>query len=92
MFHNVLSFLLLGFLTHCCAGDKIDKNEMGMASSTDRRWERCVQVRWGSEGKRPLARSGICWRIILRWNFRKQDVGIWTGLGWPKIETGGGPR
>ena len=19
-----------------------------------------------------------------------QDVGIWTGLGWPRIETGGG--
>jgi hypothetical protein len=29
-------------------------------------------------------------RIILRWIFRKWDVGIWTGLRWVKIETGGG--
>jgi len=21
---------------------------------------------------------------------RRWDVGIWTGLGWPRIETGGG--
>jgi len=32
------------------------------------------------EGKRPLGR-----RISRRW-----DVGIWTGLGWPRIKTGGG--
>jgi hypothetical protein len=24
-------------------------------------------------------------RIILRWIFRKWDVGIWTALGWPRI-------
>jgi len=29
-------------------------------------------------------------RIILRCNFRKWDVGAWTGLGWLRIETGGG--
>jgi hypothetical protein len=29
-------------------------------------------------------------RIILRWIFRKWDVGIWTGLSWLRIETGGG--
>ena len=28
------------------------------------------------EGKRPLGRLG---RIILRWIFRKWDVGAWTG-------------
>jgi len=28
--------------------------------------------------------------IILEWTFRRWDVGIWTGLGWPRIETGGG--
>jgi hypothetical protein len=26
-------------------------------------------------------------RIILRWIFRKWDVGVWTGLGWLRIET-----
>jgi hypothetical protein len=28
-------------------------------------------------------------RIILRWILRKWDVGIWTGLSWLRIETGG---
>jgi hypothetical protein len=29
-------------------------------------------------------------RIILGWFFRKWDVGVWTGLGWLRIGTGGG--
>jgi hypothetical protein len=29
-------------------------------------------------------------RIILRRIFRKWDVGVWTGLSWLRIETGGG--
>jgi hypothetical protein len=33
---------------------------------------------------------GIDRRIILRWNFRKWDVGVWPGLSWLRIETGGG--
>ena len=40
------------------------------------------------EGKSPL------WRPTRRWvdNIRMdlQEVGIWTVLGWPRIETGGG--
>jgi len=28
--------------------------------------------------------------IILGWISRRWDVGIWTGLGWPRIETSGG--
>jgi hypothetical protein len=28
-------------------------------------------------------------RIILGWIFRKWDVGVWIGLGWLRIETGG---
>jgi hypothetical protein len=42
------------------------------------------------EGKRPLGSPGIDGRIILRWVFRNRDVGVWTGLGWLRIETGGG--
>jgi hypothetical protein len=32
---------------------------------------------------------GVGKRIILGWIFRKTDVGIWTGLGWLRIETDG---
>jgi hypothetical protein len=34
---------------------------------------------------------GVIGRIIIRWFFRKWDVGVWTGLSWLRIETGGGP-
>ena len=40
------------------------------------------------EGRRPLGRPRGRWVDNIRTDF--QDVGIWTGLGWPMIETGGG--
>jgi len=40
------------------------------------------------EGKRPLG-PGVDGRIILRWIFRKWDVGLWTGSSWLSIGTGG---
>ena len=33
---------------------------------------------------------GVDGWIILGWISRRLDVGMWTGLGWPRIETGGG--
>jgi len=33
---------------------------------------------------------GVDGWIILGWISRRWDVRIWTGLGWPRIETGGG--
>ena len=42
------------------------------------------------EAKRPLGRPRRRWWIILRSISRMWDVGIWTELGWPRIETGGG--
>ena len=33
---------------------------------------------------------GVDGWIILGIISRRWDVGIWTGLGWPRIETGGG--
>ena len=32
---------------------------------------------------------GVDERIILRWIFRKWDVGVWAGSSWLRIETGG---
>jgi hypothetical protein len=33
--------------------------------------------------------GGVDWRIILKWIFRKWDVGMWTGSSWLRIGTVG---
>jgi hypothetical protein len=38
-------------------------------------------VQWGD--------PGVDGRIVLRRIFRKRDMGVWTGVGWLRIETGG---
>jgi len=44
---------------------------------------------WGNlRERRPFERPRHR-RIILRWIFRKWDVGVWTGLSWLRIGTGG---
>jgi hypothetical protein len=61
------------------------------------RWARHV-VRLGEErgvykvvvGNPRERDPGVNWRIILRRFFRKWDVGVWTGMGWLRIERGGG--
>ena len=42
------------------------------------------------EGKRRLGRPRRRWWIILGRISRRWDVGMWTGLGWPRIEIDGG--
>ena len=51
----------------------------------------CIGSWWGNR------REGDHWGglgvdewIILGWISKKWDVGIWSGLGWPRIGTGGG--
>jgi len=55
------------------------------------RGEVCTGFRWGNlwEGDH-LEDPGVDSRIILRWIFRKWDVGAWTGLSWLRIGTGDG--
>ena len=36
-----------------------------------------------------LGDPGVDGKIILRWFFRKWDVGVWTELMWLRIRTGG---
>ena len=51
----------------------------------------CVGSWWGNrrEGDH-WGDLGVDGWIILGWMCRKWDVGIWTGLGWPRIETSAG--
>jgi len=48
---------------------------------------RCVGSWWGSQRERDhWGDLGIHGWIILGWISRRWDVGIWTGLGWPRID------
>ena len=42
------------------------------------------------EGRDHWGDLGVDGWILLGWISRRWDVGIWTGFGWPRIETGGG--
>ena len=51
----------------------------------------CTGSLWGNRKERDHWRDlGVDGWIILGWISRRWDVGIWTGLGWPRIETVGG--
>jgi hypothetical protein len=49
-------------------------------------WFWCENLRERDDLEDP----GVDGRIILRWIFRKWDVGVWTGSIWLRIRTGGG--
>jgi hypothetical protein len=72
--------------------DKIEKNEMSGACSAYGGGERRVQSFGGKNLRKRnhWGDPGVDGRIILRRIFRKWDVGVWTGLGWLRIGTGGG--
>ena len=59
------------------------------------RWAEYVARMWEGRGVyrvlvgKPEGK-GADRKIILIWTVKNWDVGIWTGLGWPRIETGGG--
>jgi hypothetical protein len=42
------------------------------------------------EGKRLLGRPRRRWEDNIKMDFRKWDVGVWTGSIWLRIVTGGG--
>jgi len=55
------------------------------------RWPFCIGSWWGNRKERDnWGDLGVDGWIILRRISRRWDVGIWTGFGWLRIETGGG--
>ena len=51
----------------------------------------CTVFWWGNLRERVhLGDPGEGWRIVIKWIFRKWDVGVWTGLTWFRIGTDGG--
>jgi hypothetical protein len=54
--------------------------------------ESCVQgsgvETWRERGR--LVDPGVDGRTMLGWIFKKWDVGVKIGLGWPRIGIGGG--
>jgi hypothetical protein len=69
----------------------VKKNGMGGACSGCGCGERRVQgFREKNLRKRDhLGDPGVDGRILLKCIFREWDVGVWTALGWIRVETGG---
>jgi len=62
-----------------------------LCSTSGGRGEVHTEFWWGYLRERDYVKDpGVGGRIILRWIFRKWDVGTWTGLIWLRVGTGGG--
>ena len=57
----------------------IKSMRMRWAGYVARMWERGGILMGKPEGKNHLGDPGVDARIILRWIFRKSDVGVWNG-------------
>jgi hypothetical protein len=65
------------------------KNEMGHVARTG--GEAYTGVWWGNLRETDhLEDPGVDGRKMLRWIFRKREVGAWTGTSWLRIGTGEG--
>jgi len=90
--HTTSSRSILILSTHLRLGLSRDLFPSGFPTKT--LWVRregCIGSWWGNRSERDHWEDlGVDGCIILGWISRRWDVGIWTGLGWLRIETGGG--
>jgi hypothetical protein len=87
------NYIMRNFIicTHCCTGDKIEKNEMSGICSLDGEGGGVYRVLVRKpEGKIPLARSRPRWGDNIKMDLHEVECGVWTRLGWLRIEPGGG--
>jgi hypothetical protein len=50
----------------------------------------CIGFWWGNLRERPMGRSRHRCEDNIRMDLKEVGCGVWTGLGWLRIETGGG--
>ena len=68
-----------------------EMNEMGGLCSTYGERRGVTGFWWGNLRERNhLGDPGVDRKIILRWIFRKWNVGVWTGSSWLRLGTSGG--
>jgi hypothetical protein len=86
------NYMSLRILTKYYSGGEYEKHEIGRAYSTYGVEERCIQGFWWGNMRKSgnMEDPDVDGRIILRWIFRKCDVGVWTGLSWLRVGTIGG--
>ena len=93
-----LVLIMLVRSNFCRVGDEsivrvIKSRRMRCAGHVARMGEErgCIGSWWGNRRERDQwGDLGLDGWIILGMISRRWDVGVWTGLGWPRIETGGG--
>jgi hypothetical protein len=68
---------------------EVIKESGGAAGTGERRGIYRVLV-GKPEGKNDLEDPGVDGRKIVRWIFRKRDMGVWTRSSWLRLGTGGG--
>jgi hypothetical protein len=80
-FTNHIQELSADIEQQSCAGDKIEKNEMGGACSADGEERGVYRVMVGKpEGKRPLGRPRRRWEDNIKMNLQKVGCVDWIGL------------
>ena len=75
----------------CLILDQIKKNYMGWTCSTYGKRRGMYRNLVGKpEGKRPFGRPRHGWEDNIKMDLEEVGCGVWTGLSWRRIGTGGG--